>query len=199
MKLIYLQHVKLNNIFNFFYYFKNKYIFPKISGKYLYYGLITDTGYFTNKNVFPSTFIMASKILEMGVDIFKIYDDIFSTTKNELKLKSYIGLNMKVVNKLVYFIITKDILKKFNVKYEIAKSFVFIMKPLKKIEICCLITENSEKNFFSISLRSKKINVEKFALKYNGGGHKLAAGLSAKNMLVVNEIIKNLTILSNEK
>ena len=135
----------------------------------------------------------------MKIDIFKIYEDIYSLSENELRLQSYIGLNLKIVNKLVYFIITDDILKRFKLKYEVAKSFVYIMKPLKKIEICCLITENIKNNNYSLSLRSKKKNVSKFAIKYNGGGHKLASGLNAENINEVNNIIKNLISFANEK
>lgn len=144
----------------------------------LFTGMTTDTNNFAN-SVFPSTFKMASEIIESGVDRDKILQNIYNRYKESVIrfMGLYLSELMQIEKgKVAYAIITEDLKKQFGIKEGDTEGFVNIPLGIKNIDISIFLKEDNGK--YRVSLRSKSdIPVNKMAEKFfNGGGHKNAAG-----------------------
>ena len=72
-------------------------------------------------------------------------------------------------------VVTQKDLTDTGAAWEHTEGFVDIPRTVKGIEVSVLYTQRGE-NHFKLSLRSKaKLNVEKVAKKFGGGGHIHAA------------------------
>ena len=60
------------------------------------------------------------------------------------------------------------------------KNKLFIMSGITEIKIYCLIYYDAVTNVYKGSIRSRDFNVNAIAKKFNGGGHKFAAGCRVK-------------------
>lgn len=162
-------------ITEFYMNFKNELIMSKECAEALYTGLLTDTGRFQNSNISSKTFIVASELLNYGVDIIKINNNLSLESESSLRLKGYCLNNFKVTqNGVVYIILKKEIISEFGVGDEEAASIVSSISSLKGCPVWTLVLETEDT--IRIRLRSRGPAINELAQKYNGGGHKLASG-----------------------
>ena len=78
--------------------------------------------------------------------------------------------------KIAVVSVSRDMLEECNANMEDAEGIVSYIRDIEGVEIACILKE-VEDDEIKISLRSKsKINVAEICSKYNGGGHKKAAG-----------------------
>ncbi len=166
--------------------------------EYLTYGLITDTGRFLHTNTRPNTFKIAALFMEKGVNFSKIYNSLYQKTIKSVRISGYIQQNFINYKNMNYFIFTKKLQDKFAITFEESKLFVWCLREIEGINVNCYIIENKNKNNYSISLRSKDLNIRDFATKYNGGGHLFAAGVKANNLQSVMKIIEDLKKYANK-
>lgn len=151
-----------------------------LAAESLYAGIITDTGNFRFNSTSVKTHLTVAKLMEIGVEVDKVYTRIYDQNSvNRLKLLGHVINNrMKVFEELnaVYFWITLNDKKEFNIKKGDTEGFVNYGLSVKGMNFSTFITEDDDKVKFSF--RSKgKFNVHQFAQNYfNGGGHFNAAG-----------------------
>lgn len=170
--------------------------------KNLYSTIVGDTGSFSYSNTNPDTFRVAAELLELGVDPYEISSGLY---ENEpLKKIKLIG---KVLNTLEVFAdgsiatveVTQEMLEHTSTDKEHTEGIINIPRSIKGVQVAVLIREDRP-GFWKISLRSKsdEVNVALIAEKFNGGGHKGAAGCnitgSAETVkgVLVKEIIEAL-------
>jgi len=171
--------------------FKDELIMDKPCATSLYLGILTDTGRFTHPNVTSKTFRMASHLLDNGVDVLDLNNKLGLESENVLRLKGHILKNFKVSkNGFVYFVITKDIIKEFEVTEEDASSLVTCISNLRTSPVWALIVETDTN--YRVRLRSRDIPINDIAKKYNGGGHKLASGCFLENINDLDKLIKDI-------
>lgn len=143
----------------------------------LFTGMTTDTNNFAN-SVFPSTFRMASALLEAGVDRDMILDRLYSEYKERrLRILGQLLDEMKITEDgVAYMILSKSAMKKFGIEEGETEGFVNIPLSVGKVKLSCLLKEDD--GFFRVSLRSKKgISANRCAFEFfNGGGHEQASG-----------------------
>lgn len=163
----------------------------------LYVGILTDSGSFRYKNVSSNTFIMASKLLDLGVVPDDICNNLFVDTYESLKLKGYVLLNFKTTNDgFSYMCLTKEDLKRFNISYEEASFTVSLMNSLNKTITYALFIEHNDE--IRIRLRSKGPRVDLLANEYGGGGHKLASGAALPSWDHLDEFISKIDSINRE-
>ena len=92
----------------------------------------------------------------------------------------------------MYCLIPNSTIESCEIEFEKAKSLIYIFGFLKNVDVVCIATENKKKNNWSMSLRSRTTSVNKFAERFDGGGHKYASGIKAENKNEVLKIIKEL-------
>ena len=151
-------------------------ITPEIAN-YLFAGIVGDTACFEHDNVTPQTHLIASKLYECGADTKNI---IFALKKQQtladIKLRNLVYDNMVVKNKVAYIIFTKEMLETAGT--DRTKHFIPEMLNIEDNIFAFGICEK-EDGKYSVSIRCKNgFNACEIAEKYDGGGHKQAAGLA---------------------
>ncbi len=142
-------------------------------------GLITDTNNFNN-SISPDTFIIASKLVEAGVDFEDITNRVFKCfSEDRMRLMGYLLSESMEVNHEHHtscMILTLNDRDRFHFKDGDSEGLVNLPLSISDVEVSALFSETPE--FVRVSLRSKgKISVNDLSKAFfNGGGHHKAAG-----------------------
>ncbi len=148
----------------------------------LYVAILTDTGCFKYETVTKDTFLAASNLMQKGIDTSLIAKKCYDNKpKSMITFQAEIITNAKFVfnDKVAYAIITPSDMKKYNVKNEHTEGIAETLRSIKSVDISILLKENEEK-ITKVSLRSKTIDLTPVVEKFNGGGHKMAAGCTIR-------------------
>ncbi|MBQ5855280.1 MAG: bifunctional oligoribonuclease/PAP phosphatase NrnA [Alistipes sp.] len=147
----------------------------------LYVGMITDTGNFAFSTINPQLFRAAADLLETGIDVPTIYNNVYNSfTEGRARLFGYvINRKMKTLLKgtVAYLSLTEDEMRRFWFQQGDSEGFVNYPLSIKKVKMSAMFSEQ-QGSFIRVSLRSHgNVDVNTFARRYfNGGGHKNAAG-----------------------
>ncbi len=147
----------------------------------LYCAILTDTGCFKYESTTSHTFNIASKLSKTGINTSEIADLCYTNKpKNLILFQSYLVENAKFCcsDKIAYTIITKEIIEKFGAKDEYTEGICETLRTIKGVEIAFVIKETDLGS--KISIRTKEADATKISQKFNGGGHKRAAGCTIK-------------------
>lgn len=149
----------------------------------LYTAILTDTGSFCYSTTGKDTFAVAGKLVEKGANPQRIAESVYETNpaaKIKLLAKALDTLELDWDGKISSIKITRQMLEDVGALQEYTEGFVDIPRSIKGVEVAVLYNEMSE-NSFRISLRSKgRINVERVAGEFGGGGHFSASACSVK-------------------
>lgn len=164
----------------------------------LYAAILTDTGCFKYETVTSDTFLAASVLSKCGIDTSLIAKQCYDN-----KPKSMVTFQADVISKakftmndkVVYVILTPEIMKKFKVGNEHTEGIAETLRSINSTDISIVLKEN-ENRTTKVSLRSKTIDLTPVVEHFNGGGHKMAAGCTIKKPahvaieLILDEISK---------
>jgi len=144
----------------------------------LYAAIITDTGSFRYSSTTKETFLAAGTLVGDGANPQRIAENIYesdSPEKLKLMARALSTLSLDLENRVGSMVVTQKDLMDTGAAWEHTEGFVDIPRTVRGIEVSVLYTQR-EKDHFKLSLRSKaKVNVEKVAKKFGGGGHIHAA------------------------
>lgn len=168
----------------------NKLKLNKNAAKAIFCGIVTDTGRFVHGNLNSETFRIVSKLYEVNFDWKKLYEDLYYKTQNEIDFQGYIFSNF-ISSKNGFLYIKNDprILKKYHLTKEKANSFVNLLSDIEKVKVWAFFSQDEHDQTIKISIRSRYYAINQIAMKYNGGGHKLACGVKVDNWDEVDKII----------
>ncbi len=151
-------------------------------------GLLTDTGNFTNKGTSPWAFSCASFLLQKGANLNKIIQN--SQQENSLEAlktwgESFQRLKIHPHYRFAYTLLTQEEIKKAQKEgYEDKlEEMVNFFNNLKEPPFIMVLKEQNNKIKVSLRTNKEKINVNKFAQIFGGGGHLKAAGFSFSGRL----------------
>ncbi len=151
----------------------------KKTAEYLYLSILTDTGSFRYSSTSPKTFKVAADLLEKGVEPWYIASNVYEREKPETyKLLSLTldTLELHLSGKLALLYTTQDMFKRTNTTADNTESFVNFARSIRGVEVGVFLRED-EPNVFKISIRSRgSVDVSEVAARFEGGGHKNAAG-----------------------
>ena len=149
----------------------------------LYKAIVGDSGRFLYESVVESTFEIAKILLSKGLDISKIYSDMYNQKLSDLEITSYVMKNYHVTpHGVAYYILDDATLKKFNLPPERGKDNVNVFAHFDGIHAWCSITEDKKKGEWRVSIRSAKESIEEVAMAHHGGGHAQASGCKIKSL-----------------
>ncbi len=160
----------------------------------LYTALVEDSGFFKFDRVDAVTFETASKLIRLGVKPDKIAN--FITRRNSLaKLRLtqiYLSsIELKNNAKVCICKLSLNDFKKTGAVISDSDGFAQIGLSLATVKLSIFVYE-IKNEMFKISLRSKNdLDCSQIAKKFNGGGHKKAAGFTA-NLKEMDDIINNI-------
>lgn len=155
----------------------------------MYTGIVTDTGGFRYRGVNRHTHEMAGLLLDFGVDVEYVDKQLSTKQLNEIKLKGYMLTNFHSTDGgFIYFKMTREIMKKFNLTEESASAGVNYLAAIKGYPVWALFVE--DENEVRIRLRSNGPEIESIARQYGGGGHSQAAGARIPSFDHIEEFAK---------
>ncbi|MBO6047170.1 MAG: bifunctional oligoribonuclease/PAP phosphatase NrnA [Erysipelotrichaceae bacterium] len=155
----------------------------------LYMGIIGDSNRFMYQNTSAKTFSAASLLVATGINIDSLYRQMYLKSEKSLEIKRFILNNYVNDEGVGYYVMKDEDLKALGVSREIASGYVTELADIDEIKIWIAITENKEGNNVRVSLRSRDYPVNEVAAKFNGGGHRLAAGATLDHLNDIPKLI----------
>ncbi|MBI5056205.1 MAG: bifunctional oligoribonuclease/PAP phosphatase NrnA [Nitrospirae bacterium] len=150
----------------------------------LYTALLVDTGGFRYSNTSPESLRIACHLIQAGAQPWSIAKELFESIP--FKSMKLLGLSLATIDTkdgIAWITTTADMFKKTGTTAEDSEDFVDFPRKVKGIEAAVFFRED-DKDVFKLSLRSKgRVNVEKIAKSFGGGGHFAAAGCRIKGPL----------------
>lgn len=147
--------------------------------KCLYCAIVTDTSFFRYANVTPDLFDRAALLVRKGVSPVEMSRQLEEEYPFERFKLLGLGMNsmrLALGGKFCLMEISQKMLKSSKADIALSEEFANIPRSVNGVVISALLREK-EKNKIRVSLRSKgNIDVARLASKFNGGGHKNAAG-----------------------
>jgi phosphoesterase RecJ-like protein len=173
--------------------FKGKYILSKEAASYFYIGIVGDSGRFMYSSTSTHTFAIAEELLKTGIQLSKIYQNMYVKKIEDLKVTAHILNNFFVSpHGVAYYVLDKNIQKELNITTERGKENVNLFSNIEGINVWCSITEDPKDNCWRISIRSKEKAINHIATKWGGGGHAQASGAKIDNLTQLDSFIKDL-------
>ncbi len=163
-----------------YYLFKEwKIKFTNEIGEALLTGLLTDTNGFKNNNIDKFSFLMAAELLDLGIDVHKIYYLVLSkkTMAQYLLMKMTLDrLELLCDGKIAFSYISEEDMANVGAKMGDHEGLVEIGRNVGGVEVSVFMRECAD--IYRISLRSNGlVDVNEIAKKFDGGGHTMAAGI----------------------
>lgn len=158
----------------FYYKFRNELKLTKTGAIALYTGIVTDTGRFRYRGVSKLTHQLAGLLIEKGVDVEYIDQQLSKETLQMVALKGYVYSNYVTKDHFIYIKMTRDVIDSFGVTDEQAASVVNALSGIDGYPVWALFIEYP--NEIRIRLRSNGPTISTLANQFGGGGHAKAAG-----------------------
>ena len=171
------------NVVNMIINFKGNYKMSELAARYFYIGLAGDSGRFQYSSTSKHSFAIAGYLLDSGIEISKIYQQMYLKQIDDLKIIAHILTHYSVSPKgVAYYVLDDKTLEDMNITTERGKENVNLFANIEGIDIWCSITEDKKDNCWRVSLRSKETAINGVAAEFGGGGHKQAAGAKIDNL-----------------
>jgi len=172
--------------------FKDELVLSSKASRYLYTGIVTDTGRFRYRGVSGHLMHLTSLLLNTNFDIEEVYSNLYMRSPQELKLLAYVYEHFKVTeNGVAYFLMSNRIQKKFNVTNEEAAALVNSLEGIRGSLIWIFFIQNNIDKTWRVRLRSRYAKVNEIANKYRGGGHLQASGATVMNKKEIKSLLKD--------
>lgn len=147
----------------------------------LYAGLTTDTGRFSYGNTTPFTHRLAAELLDRGVDPEAVSDRLYAQNRPEkLRLLAPVlgTLRVELSGALAWVRIGREMFARSGAVPEDTEGFVNCARDIAGVKVAVLLEEQADGRGMRVSLRSRdgRIDVNRIAAAYGGGGHRAAAG-----------------------
>jgi len=167
------------------------------AARYIYTGMVTDSGRFRFRSVSGDTMRLAGLLLDTGIDTDTLYAHLYMKDFKSFKFESYVYKKMKITdNGVAYIYVDKAMQKKFGLTYEEASACVSYMDSIKNSLIWLAFIESDEN--IRVRLRSRFVTVSELANNYRGGGHACASGATVYNKKEMKALIKDADVLLKE-
>jgi bifunctional oligoribonuclease and PAP phosphatase NrnA len=160
----------------------------KNSALLLYTGIMTDTGSFRYSNTSALTHEAISDLMRFNIDVRnvykRVYEDItFSDSKLLINILSNVRLSGK--GRIAWVEVPKKIFKGKKTIFDLSEHILSFMRAIKGVEVAALFKENfGERREIRFNLRSNgRVDVNKIAAYFGGGGHKSASGCTLTGRL----------------
>ena len=177
---------------------KGDYVLSKEAASYFYIAIVGDSGRFQYSSTSEHTFAIAGELLKAGIDISKIYQNMYLKKVDDLKVTAYILNHFSISPKgVAYYVLDSNIQRELNITTERGKENVNLFSTIEGINAWCSITQddNPKEPCWRISIRSKEKAINGVATQFGGGGHAQASGAKIETLDQLPEFIAALDAL----
>lgn len=164
----------------------------KHSAEVTYHGIVTDTGRFQYRGVNGKTFAVAKWLDKKGIDKDYLYEKLYERTIEDIEFQKFIYSKLEFTKdkKVAFVKITAEDQKKLNVTPDQCAR-VNSIGGIKGVESWNFFIQYPD--FVRVEFRSSvRVEVNQVAFKWNGGGHRQAAGCRLDSMDQVKDVVKNI-------
>ncbi|MBA5628481.1 bifunctional oligoribonuclease/PAP phosphatase NrnA [Moheibacter sp. BDHS18] len=156
-------------------------LIDKTIAECIYTGIMTDTGNFRFRNTSSATHRVVAELLDRGIEIDKINNNVFDTqSPNRLKLLGLALDSMETFpeHRASCMFLSREQQLEFSSQKGDTEGFVNYGLGINDFVFSVIFIEDQQHDYIKISFRSKgNFDVNTFARKhFNGGGHINAAG-----------------------
>jgi phosphoesterase RecJ-like protein len=164
------------------------------AAKYLYMGILTDSLNFSTSNVTHSTLESAAYLAKSHLNLPKINEELYLIDENEFTFVNKLRNSAISEEGVVYAIVTKAMTDECNITPNMAKEHVNDLSLVREFEIWVLFVQQDAPNqhLYNGSIRSRNVTINDIAIKYNGGGHRLAAAVKNIHLDEIKSVIYDL-------
>ncbi len=146
------------------------------AAKFLYTGMVTDSGRFRYREVSGDTLRLAGILLDQGIDADRIYAHLYMKDIASLQLQAWALSHIKFTKSgVAYLHITRAVQEKFGLTFETASTAISYMDAIKDSLIWLAFIDTAD-GTIRVRLRSRFVTVSQLAECYGGGGHACASG-----------------------
>ena len=158
--------------------------------KYMYLGIINDTGNFRHDNVTEHTFFVCSKLIGAGVNNHKIANIIFEVSEKKVGFIGELYKNKKINEryKFINYYLTQEKMKELSIEKDDTDGAAEMLLKIEGMELSLFVREDVDGSLKGSFRANDKYNVNKIASIFGGGGHIKAAGF--KTNLSFEEILE---------
>jgi len=173
--------------------YKNSLIIDSEIAEMLFIGIMGDTNRLLFSTSKDTLRLVYKLIKDYELDMDKLFQNLYMRPLNEIRLEGYIGLNMTVTdNGLSYIKINNDIITSYGVDVGSAGNIINNFNNIEEVLVWVIVSEDIKNNLYKFNIRSRGPVINTVAEKYNGGGHKFAAGARISNVEDVDKLIYEL-------
>lgn len=159
------------------------------AAKYIYTGMVTDSGRFRFREVSGETMRTAGALLDIGIDTDTLFANLYMKDFHTLKFQAHVLKNMKITpNGVAYIYVTGKMRKKFGLSQEEASAVVSHLESIKGSLIWMALIDNNDGSI-RVRLRSRFVTVSELANRYHGGGHACASGATVYSKTEMKKLI----------
>jgi phosphoesterase RecJ-like protein len=145
----------------------------------LYTGLVTDTGCFQFENTSPRSHLIAARLLEAGVAPQEVHRQLWEEkplVTLRLLEKVLSTLSFAADGRVAWVTVTQAVLAAVGAEAEHCEGLIEYPRSVAGVEVALLFRE-TETGETKVGFRSKqKVDVNRLAARFGGGGHRRAAG-----------------------
>ncbi|MBI4309288.1 MAG: bifunctional oligoribonuclease/PAP phosphatase NrnA [Candidatus Omnitrophica bacterium] len=145
----------------------------------LYAGIMTDTGSFRFENTSARTHAIIAALMAFGIKAQELYQRLYvGIPVKDIQLFTKVVHSARLLlNHQAYCVpLPQKVNAAFSRSFDLKEKLFTFLRSVEGIEVVVILTEINSKET-RINLRSQgDFDVAKLALKFNGGGHRKAAG-----------------------
>ena len=158
---------------------------------YIYTGMVTDSGRFRYEATTGDTLRLAGMLLDFGIDIDTLYAHLYLEDYDQLKFQAYALQNMQITpNGLVHIHVDKAMQEQFALTTEQASEAISYLKYIKGC-ISQLAFIDMPDGTIRVRLRSRFMEINELAEKYNGGGHQFTCGATLYDAADIDKMLND--------
>lgn len=156
----------------------------------LYMGIVTDSGRFRFSSVTGDTLRTASILLDKNIDVESLFSNLYLKDFEVFKLESAVYKKIKISkNGVAYVYLDKKMQEKFSIEPSEASMMVSSLDSIKGSLIWIAFIDMPDGSI-RVRLRSRFLDINDIAQKYNGGGHNRASGATIYSINEMKRLIK---------
>lgn len=172
---------------------KGNYFLSEEAAKNFYIGLVGDSGRFQYSSTSNNSFIIAGELLKTGINLSKIYQNMYLKQVDDLYVTAYILNNFTISKKgIAYYVLDDKTQKKLKITTERGKENVNLFANIEGVNAWCSITEDPKDKCWRVSIRSKEKAINEVAAQFEGGGHPQASGAKLNSLKDLPKLIEAL-------
>jgi phosphoesterase RecJ-like protein len=146
----------------------------------LFTAVSTDTGSFQYPSTRPSTYHVAGELVKRGANLEKICEEVYqSFPLSRIRLLQHVYNNFRLTHddQIAYFWLRKADFLRAGADTSESEGLIDHIRAIEPVIVACVFEEMAP-DLTRVSLRSKsvKVDVNRIAAEFGGGGHTAAAG-----------------------